>query len=719
MAKINILPAKVYNRIAAGEVIDRPYSVVKELLENAIDAGATEIEIYIEKGGKELIRVVDNGCGIAREDLHSAFLPHATSKIEKAEDLDNILTLGFRGEAVASIASVSKMTITSQVDDGKCYQLSSNGGELGQIMETAGEKGTDVKVEMLFFNAPVRLKFLKSDKAEETEITNYVSRYILNRSDISFTYYCDGKKVLQSYGSGMEDAVVSVYGASVIRNCFKIDAERHGVRVRGYIGNQNFYKANKSYQSIFLNGRYIVNATISAAIGNAYSSYLMKRQYPFYVLHVTVPTEIVDVNVHPNKSDVRFADNQVVYGCIYRIISTVLDGHTQALEYIVPDSLPAAEETVDAAKKAEEKPVQTSAFDFSKITEETSAEKTDAENTAEKSIKEKNNFGFATLSYEQAKKEIEKTLPQYSDKRYSGEVPFEEMYKGFTPNAKIRPYIPVEDDYRPPREYKPSKYDAEKLHESFPELFFERNRMIVEEPERAKRLVKETAKGDTVDCVDEKKDYFAENKRYLEELDKKNKQSKINVSSCVYAGKLFNTYLLYERQNEVFIIDQHAAHERLIFNRLREKMQNREIVQQPMLVPFTMTLNAFEMGFIRERLADIKAMGFEIAENDENEIAVSAIPIDLQKIDLNSFFHDILGDINGFRSIKLEDLLKDKLASAACKAAVKGGMDLTAEEIDALFVLMDGDMGLKCPHGRPVVVKMTKTELEKMFKRIE
>ncbi|MBQ8343504.1 MAG: DNA mismatch repair endonuclease MutL [Clostridia bacterium] len=712
MAKINILPAKVYNRIAAGEVVDRPYSVVKELMENAIDAGATEIAIYIEKGGKELIRVVDNGCGIAREDLHSAFLPHATSKIEKAEDLDNILTLGFRGEAVASIASVSKMTITSQVEGEKCYQLSSSGGELGQITETSGEKGTDVKVEMLFFNAPVRLKFLKGDKAEETEITNYVSRFILNRSDIAFTYYCDGKKVLQSYGSGMEDAVVSVYGASVIRNCFKIDAERHGVRVRGYIGNQNFYKANKSYQSIFLNGRYIVNATISAAIGNAYSSYLMKRQYPFYVLHVTVPTEIVDVNVHPNKSDVRFADNQIIYGCIYRIISTVLDGQTQALEYIVPDSLPAAEKPVN-----EEKPVQTTAFDFSAITEESpedraiKAEKTEkVEKTLEQPVAPKNNLGFATLTYEEAKKEIEKTLPRYADKKYSGEVPFEEVHKGFTPNAKIKPYIPTEEDFGPPREYKPSKYGAEKLHESFPDLFFERNRMIVEDPDRAK--YRNNAK------AGEETDYFAENKRYLEELDKKNKQNKINVSSCVYAGKLFNTYLLYERQDEVFIIDQHAAHERLIFNRLREKMQNREIVQQPMLVPFTMALNAFETGFIRERMADIQAMGFEIEINGENEIAVSAIPVDLQKIDLNSFFHEILGDINGFRSIKLEDLLKDKLASAACKAAVKGGMDLTAEEIDALFVLMDGDMGLKCPHGRPVVVKMTKTELEKMFKRI-
>ena len=348
MAKINILPAKVYNRIAAGEVVDRPYSVVKELIENALDAGATEIEISIEKGGKQLIRVVDNGCGIGRDDLHSAFLPHATSKIAKAEDLENILTLGFRGEAVASIAAVSKMTITSKTAEGECYSLTSNGGELSEITQVAGENGTDVCVEMLFFNTPVRLSFLKSDKAEETEITNFVSRFILNRADVSFTYYVDGKKVLQSFGGGEEEAIVGVYGASILQNCYEIRAEKHGIKIRGYIGNQNFSKPNKSYQSVFLNGRYVVNATVSAAMMGAYKSYLMKRQYPFYVLYIDVPTQIVDVNVHPNKIDVRFADNQMIYGCLYSVVAAVLDGQSKALEYIVPSKYLVAPEISSA-----------------------------------------------------------------------------------------------------------------------------------------------------------------------------------------------------------------------------------------------------------------------------------------------------------------------------------------------------------------------------------
>lgn len=689
MAKINILPSKVYNRIAAGEVVDRPYSVVKELVENAIDAGATEVEIHVEGGGKRLIRVIDNGCGIAREDLHSAFLPHATSKISRAEDLDSILTLGFRGEAVASIASVSKMTITSKTEDGKCYELTSEGGEIGQITEVGGEKGTDVKVEGLFFNAPVRFKFLKSDKAEETDITNCVSRFILNRSDVAFAYYCDGKKVLQSFGDGIEEAVISVYGASVIRNCFKIDAERNGIRIHGYIGNQNFYKANKSYQSIFLNGRYIINTTIAAAINNAYSSYLMKRQYPFYVLHVEMPTEIVDVNVHPNKADVRFADNQVVYGSIFRVISAVLDGQTKALEYIVNDG--EDQEQLISQEEANEKK---SLYDFSGISE-----------TKKRSMagaKKDLGLGFATLTYEAAKKEISSHISNYA-KWGDKEVPFEEMTKGFISSAEINEQIAKT---KAQGEDAINKKEPRSLAEAFPDLFFEENEISLER------------KPDKKEEDEKSKDYFAENKRYLELMDRKNGQNKVEIAACTYAGKLFNTYLLYECKDEVYIIDQHAAHERLIFDKLKEKMKNREIVQQPMLLPFSMSVNAFEGDFLREHIKDIREMGFEIFERKENFFEISSVPMDLRKIDLASFFHSILAEINQFRAIKLEEILKDKLASEACKAAVKGGMDLTNEEIDELFVMMNGDMGLKCPHGRPVVVKMSKKQLEKMFKRI-
>ena len=700
MAKINILPAKVFNRIAAGEVVDRPYSVVKELVENAIDAGATEIQIHIEKGGKQLIRVVDNGCGIERDDLHSAFLPHATSKIAKAEDLDNILTLGFRGEAVASIAAVSKMTITSKTLGGKCYQLTSDGGELGDIQEVAGENGTDVCVEMLFYNTPVRLKFLKSEKAEETDITNCVSRFILSKPDIAFTYYVNGKKVLQSFGEGMEEALVSVYGAAILSNVFQIDTDKHGVRIRGYIGNQNFSKPNKSYQSVFLNGRYIINATVAAALTNAYSSYLMKRQYPFYVLYIDVPTEIVDVNVHPNKADVRFADNQIMYGCIYSVISAVLDGHTKALDYIVQDKTQLIDSAADVVieNNFNEKPV------VGKPAQEVfTQERVFTKPAMEDKVKDDGRVcGIATLTYEEAQREIENCTPKLAAKR---SLPFEDVgsTKKRETTETVQTAMPEKQEKA---EGKQKVKGAERLQQQFPDLFFERHTMTVNDPQY------EQAK------ANEEVDFFAANKKFLEEMETKAKQNKIDVATCVYAGKLFNTYLLYECKDEIFIIDQHAAHERLIFNRLKEQMQNRAVVQQPMLIPFQLNLNAFESAFISERLTDIQEMGFDIEEFGVNSFRISAVPVDLQNINLTVFFNDILGDVSGYRSIKLADILKDKLASAACKAAVKGGMDLTRDEIDALFEMMDGDMGLKCPHGRPVVVKMTRTELEKMFKRI-
>ena len=666
MPKINILPARIYNRIAAGEVVERPASVVKELIENSIDAGASEIEIYIEQGGKQLIRVIDNGCGIGYDDLQSAFLPHATSKIAKAEDLGNILTLGFRGEALASISSVSKMTITSKVEDKKCYSLSCNGGELGQIKESVGETGTEVKVEALFYNVPARFKFMKSDKSEEANITNYVSRLICSKPEVAFTYYVDGKMVLQSFGGDMEEAFVSVYGVAALKNCYQIHAEKHGIRLRGFIGNQNFSKPNKTYQTVYLNGRYIVNTMLSAAIGKAYQSYLMKRQYPFYVLYINMPTEAVDVNVTPNKTDVRFVDTRLLFGMIINVITAVLDGQPSGMEYLV-GGVP----TLEEPQIVQSSPVQKSVFD--RMEELTKAA------TAVEPV----------FTYEQAKREIQKDFSAY---KANSELPFPEVK-----TSQEKPKINVKS-FETSEEW---SEDRSALRDYFPDASFQRKTMRFDDP------------GYREDAVD----YFAENKKYLASLEGQ-KQEKIEVSDCVYAGKLFNTYLLYERGDDVYIIDQHAAHERLIFNRLKEQMQNRSVLRQPMLLPYELALNAFEADFIREKSEELRSIGFDLEEKDGNVFHITTIPLDLQNIDLSSFFHDILGDVGGYRAIKLEDLLKDKLATAACKAAVKGGMDLTKSEVEELFRMMDGDMRLKCPHGRPVVVKWTKKELEKMFKRI-
>lgn len=744
MGKINILPPNVYNRIAAGEVVDRPYSVVKELVENAIDAGATEIEIEVEEGGKSLIRVTDNGSGILREDLPSAFLPHATSKLEKAEDLDDIRTLGFRGEAVASIASVSELTIKTRVAGAKCYSLTSVGGQLGEIKETseAFAHGTEVTVSRLFFNAPVRLKFLKSDHGEEADIGAFVARFILSRPEISFRYFVEGKSVYQSFGEGEEEAFTCVYGANTLENCYRIDAERNGVKIHGFIGNQNFTKSTKSYQTVFLNGRYICNNTISVAIANAYKAYLMKRQFPFCVLHITVPAEIVDVNVHPNKSDVRFADGNIIFGCVYRVISDVLDGNATALNYVVPSKNTAsnaqnaqAEEKRIEMQETKRPPEITYAEARKLMSQDSELKKRQSEeNTAEKAEKDlpfrlypsdetepieaapyvpKQAFRSAAAQNE---RQNARQSGQFSDlqiQSQNGENKgaVYEMFPDLTlGGADVSLHAPASE----------KDETLEKKIKSARETYAAAVKEGWESGAPKKEDSNEAATFVSAEKTVAPADVFAENKKFLLEKEQaaRAKQQHIDVSSFVYAGKLFNTYLIYEYGDAAYLIDQHAAHERLIFNRLKEKMQARKTACQTMLVPYVITPNAYESAFLHDNLDNIRAIGFEIEETGKNTFSVSGVPTDLMGIDLEAFFGEIIGEADGYRGIKLEEILRDKLATAACKAAVKGGDDLSQAEIDELFRLIDGNLGLRCPHGRPVVARVSKTELEKLFKRI-
>ena len=339
MAKINILSEVICNRIAAGEVIDRPYSAVKEMIENSLDAGATEIEVYIERGGKDLIKIVDNGCGIEKDDMRAAFFSHATSKISTLEDIDNIHTLGFRGEALATIAAIAQVELISVTGGNDAWKVECDGEFIGQVEPAALDKGTQITVRNIFFNTPVRRKFLKTDKKEEADITSFVTRYILGNPRVAFKYFIDGKLTLQSYGGGLEEAIAQVYGSKYLPQSFKINADRNDIHVYGFIGNQNFFKPNKSYQNVYLNGRCISNNVISTAISQAYAPYAMKRNYPVYTLFIDVPTEIVDVNVHPNKADVRFVDNQLIFGTVYKVISSVLDGTAKAADFVVDSTV--------------------------------------------------------------------------------------------------------------------------------------------------------------------------------------------------------------------------------------------------------------------------------------------------------------------------------------------------------------------------------------------
>lgn len=719
MGKINILTKDIYNRIAAGEVVDRPYSALKELVENSLDAGATEISVYIEKGGKQLIKVCDNGGGIEPDDMSSAFLPHATSKVAKVEDLDVITTLGFRGEALASISSISRTEIISVTAGNPACRVVCEGGYTGRVEPAALDKGTEVAVHDLFYNTPVRAKFLKTEKAEEGDIQNFVARFILGNPEVSFRYYADGKLKLQSFGNGLDEAVTQVYGAKVIPQCFKINAEKNGIKIHGFIGNQNFFKPNKSYQSLFLNGRYIVNNIINSAITNAYANYLMKRQYPFYVLFVDVPTDMVDVNVHPNKADVRFTDGRLIYGAVYSVISSVLDGTAKAADFVVDSvRIPEIKSTAPESEMSFEEYAAKGGMDIggerhsiANLSENTIlrgsapssqhasfADKKYSASTSNNALRDNNAGGishFSDVNIPSGQKEkmarsadLSSDCAPYSEEK----IPSVDVRKKDELQAGNNSEQLAYSDYEAP--------EFEDRANTYPMYAYyggqnEKNVLTVSSPPAG--LFGDQAENNSSKISD---------------------QQKLSCRTFTYKGNLFNTYLLYEIDDSVYLIDQHAAHERLIYDRLKAQMADREVPRQGMLVPYIISLTPSENTFFEENLSVIRDMGFDIEPFGINAYRVCEVPADLKDMDLKGFFDEILGDIAGFKSVKMEELLKDKLAMAACKHAVKGGMELTKQEADGLLEKMQGDMGLKCPHGRPVAVKLTKYQIEKMFKRI-
>lgn len=655
MGKINILTDDICNRIAAGEVIDRPYSVVKELVENSIDAGATEIEIHIERGGKDLIEVSDNGCGIEKEDVAAAFYPHATSKITTIDDIDHIHTLGFRGEALATIASIAKVELVSAVEGKDGNMVECDGEFIGKVKPAVSQKGTTVSVRNIFFNTPVRFKFMRSDKKEEGDITNFVTRFILGNPDISFRYYIDGKLSLQSYGGGVEEAIAQVYGANYLPNCFKISVIRNDLQISGFIGNQNFFKPNKTYQSIFLNGRYVINPIIASAITNAYAPYAMKRQYPFYVLKIQMPEDMVDVNVHPNKADVRFVNNALVYGTMYKVISSVLDGTAKAAEYVVEES---------------------------RVPE----------------IK-------STYSEGDRKNHI------YSESVELSEPVFD---KDFSDVAGIEKYLKADKKAAQKQEEKPD-------YSYFDEFEPTQDALAGKQTPRNERGGEKFIFGDRANegmyLYSGTRDYAIRAKIDEMEALKKAQQEKILFNSYKFRGTLFDTYLLYEICNDVYIIDQHAAHERLIYNDLCEKFAHRDLAKQGMLIPYMFEVNSEEQEFIENNMDTIWRMGFSVEPFGDHSYRVSDIPADLPQINIKQFFDEFLANVGEMKKIEITDILKEKIAQTACKHAIKGGDKLTDAEIEKLFAMLDGNLGLKCPHGRPICVKMSKTELEKMFKR--
>ena len=682
MAKINILDSSVYNLIAAGEVVERPASVVKELIENSIDAGAKNITIEIKEGGTKFIQVSDDGCGIDEIDFRSAFLPHATSKIKEAEDLDTIFTLGFRGEALASIASVSKVTLTSKTEQNELGSaMKIEGGVYGEISKIGTQNGTTITVEDLFYCVPARAKFLKKNKSEEQEITNIITRTILAHPDIHFIYIVDGKKYMSSMGNTPKEALFSVYGKEAVSETLEVKASREGVSVTGFVGKPTFSKSNRTYQTLIVNGRYVVNMTVQTAVSNAFGDFLMKRQYPFFVLYLNVPVDEIDVNVHPNKLDVRFLKSSLVYSVVFEAVSRALnnmdyikeiDGETNAgLSFLSMQK----KET----SKIDKAGVNLNPFssNFSEMTKDEKDKISDVVidtiigNTSNSSLRD--NFGLGSKLLERINENIEK---ETEDKK--------KVFESQNYDLKEKHIIKNQtDDF-----YDDTK--SETMQDNF--------------------VYKES---------DDNENFKINGFKDAEYVKPKIIQNDFAENEIKIVGKFFNTYLAIEWGENIYLIDQHAGHERIQYEKLKAEYETGKIVIQPMLIPFVLSLNIEDDQIISENLDAIRSVGFEIDEFGDRTYKISSVPSIVSEIDFNKFFNMFLAEKLNKNKLSQAELVKDNLMQMACKSAIKGGDDLTKQEVYSLLSQMSKDnLTLFCPHGRPIVVRITKTEIEKWFKRI-
>ena len=657
MAKvINVLDSSVYNHIAAGEVVERPASVIKELVENSIDAGATRIDIEIENGGINKIKVSDNGIGIDKQFVKTAFLPHATSKISKIDDLDNILTLGFRGEALASIAAVSKvLMVTKPENQDIASAIEIEGGAVLKEYETGRTTGTTTTISDLFFNVPARKKFLKKDKSEEQEVTALVSRFILANPTIYFSYKADGKTIFSSPGTNLEDAIFSVYGKEAVTETLKVDFSKGDYKVFGFVGRPSFSKPNRTYQTLVINGRYVINSTISAAISNAFGEMLMKRKYPFYVLHMTLPADQIDVNVHPNKLDVRFANNSLVYSLFFEGVGRALS----SMDYVASAEDKNIEKAIDQVQTA-------SILDTLKTIDDSGTVSVEKQ----------------TFIMPEPLKPAEKI-----DRAGVNLNPFSRDIKSMTEEEKD--------------EFRDTVLDAT--------LYSSSSDKVKDGFGLGSKLLERLAE------TKEEDKYYSSN--YA--ITKAPIQTDLNLEKAIKkVGKIFNTYLIVEVDDDVFFIDQHAAHERVLYEKFKAQYDSKSIAVQPLLFPYVLSLNPLESNIIEENLETMQELGFDISEFGNNTYKVNAVPAIVSEMNFDTFFNEFLSDSKNTLK-KSSDLIKDYLMQHSCKNAIKGGNDLTDSEINQLFNQMGKEkIALFCPHGRPIAIRISKSEVEKWFKRI-
>lgn len=644
MPNINILDKSIFNRIAAGEVVEKPASVVKELVENSIDAGAKFITIEIVGGGIKKIRVTDDGCGMDKDNLPKAFLPHATSKISCLDDLDKIGTLGFRGEALSSIASVAKITALSKTKNSESgTKIHIEGGEVLEISETGCVDGTSITVEDLFYNVPARAKFLRKPKTEESEITNLISRLILANPKIAIKYVVDGKTVYHSTATNLKDAIYTIYGANAIENLIPVEyTYQNIISVEGFIGLPSFTKPNRTYQTIIINGRFVNNKTISTAIYNAYEPYIMKSSFPFFVVSVKLPLDKVDVNVHPNKLDVKFENNNLIFGAFYNPISEIL------------------------------------------LNLSTKVRKFETAEPTEKLQKENEEVNFSNL----------KTLSDSDGKQFEPNA---------LNNSNTVTFANIdEDSSNELKDISMLNSNNEDLHNSI-NSFLNNDSFNFEAQNN-------TIANDLV-SIAEKENVFSQSNIFND--------VKVDLNTVKIIGICFNTYIIVENGSSIYFIDQHAGHERLLYDKFKASFEKNDLTVQNLLVPYVLNTNYLESDFINNNIETFKSLGFDIEPFGINSFKVSSVPVLLKDISLYKFFNDVLQDLNKNLNLTKSDILKDYLERSACRSAVKANDILSKNEIEILLnMLNSSNQILLCPHGRPIIIEITSKEIEKWFKRI-
>lgn len=639
--KIKLLDSMVFNRIAAGEVVEKPASIVKELVENSIDAKATVISIEIEDGGKKKIVISDNGQGIEKDDLNNAFMPHATSKISKVEDLDTIHTLGFRGEALASIASVCHIYASSKTENDEVgHSIRIDGGLFSEVKEVARNKGTTIEASDLFYNAPVRAKFLRRSKIEESEITHLVEKFMLAHPEISFLYVVDGKQIYNTISSELSDIIYTIYGKEVYDNLIKIDAEEDGMRLSGFIISPKYSKVNRTNQTLFVNGRYVENYLVSSAVQGAFEPFLMKGRFPIYILSLTMPSDTVDVNIHPTKREVKFENPNRVFGFVRRQIENglILANHIANFEVRVNGI---ENETLESDTRA---PENTESFAHVPVA--------DIEPLPIKEgMSYRDNGPDEKIIYPKREVEIEtKTVKQ----------PLPDFM-----NITIEKTVPV------------NKIGGR--------IFFDQTESVhASEIETGKMLENKFL---TASVKDEMK----------------------------ILGTLFATYIVVEYADKAYFIDQHAAHERTLYDKLCKQVENSEVLKQPLLFPFELKTTEKERIKLIETVPVLEKLGFNLKESKLG-FEISAVPLILSGIDLSKFFESVLADESIFDK-STSQIMKERLSQYACKHAIKAGDHISNDEIAYLIDAMRKGV-LLCPHGRPIVLELEKRDFEKMFKRV-